>query len=88
MLHEARWRRLPVPGARQAAAAIPGRGGAVRFAASDGTLGDGAHFKANEISAKCPSKYEQKADSAAVTLCTKGDKNVEPAKSAEAPQVN
>ena len=42
-----------------------------------GTLGDGAHFKANEISAKCPSKYEQKADSAAVTLCTKGDKNVE-----------
>jgi cytochrome c-type biogenesis protein CcmE len=42
-----------------------------------GTLGDGGHFKAHEISAKCPSKYEQKADSAAVTLCTKGDKNVE-----------
>src|SRR5437773_441472 len=42
-----------------------------------GTLADGAHFSANEISAKCPSKYEQRADSAAATLCTKGDKNVE-----------
>ena len=43
-----------------------------------GTLNDGAHFSAHEISAKCPSKYEMKADSAAATLCTKGDKNVEP----------
>ena len=42
-----------------------------------GTLVDGASFKANEISAKCPSKYEMKADSAAATLCTKGDKNLE-----------
>jgi cytochrome c-type biogenesis protein CcmE len=42
-----------------------------------GTLAEGAHFKANEISAKCPSKYEQKIDGPAMTMCTKGDKNVE-----------
>jgi cytochrome c-type biogenesis protein CcmE len=43
-----------------------------------GTLSDGAKFSANEISAKCPSKYEMKADSAAATMCTKGDQNVQP----------
>ena len=42
-----------------------------------GTLVDGANFKASEISAKCPSKYEMKADSAAATMCTKGDTNVQ-----------
>lgn len=31
-------------------------------------------FVAQEISAKCPSKYESKLDSAASTLCTKSDK--------------
>jgi cytochrome c-type biogenesis protein CcmE len=41
-----------------------------------GTLVDPANFKASEISAKCPSKYEMKADSAAATMCTRGDKNV------------
>jgi cytochrome c-type biogenesis protein CcmE len=41
-----------------------------------GTLVDAANFKASEISAKCPSKYEMKADSAAATMCTKGDHNV------------
>lgn len=41
-----------------------------------GTLVDAANFKANEISAKCPSKYEMKADSAAATMCTRGDRNV------------
>jgi cytochrome c-type biogenesis protein CcmE len=41
-----------------------------------GTLA-GTTFSATEISAKCPSKYQQKADSPAVTLCTKGDTNVE-----------
>ena len=42
-----------------------------------GTLEDGGRFKAHEISAKCPSKYEQKVDGPAMTMCTKGDKNVE-----------
>jgi cytochrome c-type biogenesis protein CcmE len=41
-----------------------------------GTLANGL-FDAKEISAKCPSKYEQKADAPSVTMCTKGDKNVE-----------
>jgi cytochrome c-type biogenesis protein CcmE len=41
-----------------------------------GTLADGGHFTAHEISAKCPSKYEAKVDSAAATMCTKGDLNV------------
>jgi cytochrome c-type biogenesis protein CcmE len=41
-----------------------------------GTLETGV-FKASEISAKCPSKYQQKADAPSVTMCTKGDKNVE-----------
>jgi len=40
-----------------------------------GTLSDGV-FKASEISAKCPSKYQQAADAPSVTMCTKGDKNV------------
>ena len=30
-------------------------------------------FLANEISAKCPSKYESKVDSSAATMCTKGN---------------
>ncbi len=39
---------------------------------------DGKIFHANEISAKCPSKYEAAgAASPANTLCTRGDKNVE-----------
>jgi cytochrome c-type biogenesis protein CcmE len=42
-----------------------------------GTLSDDNQFKASEISAKCPSKYQQKADGPAATLCTRGDKNVE-----------
>jgi len=41
-----------------------------------GTLAGGT-FSASEISAKCPSKYEQKVDGPAMTLCTRGDKNVE-----------
>jgi len=42
-----------------------------------GTLADGAQFKAREISAKCPSKYQARADGPAATLCTRGDQNVE-----------
>ena len=42
-----------------------------------GTFVAGGAFKATEISAKCPSKYQQAADSPTVTMCTKGDKNVE-----------
>jgi cytochrome c-type biogenesis protein CcmE len=42
-----------------------------------GTLANGGQFKANEISAKCPSKYQAAADAPSVTLCTRGDKNVE-----------
>lgn len=41
-----------------------------------GKLG-GEVFKASEISAKCPSKYQAGLDSPATTLCTRGDKNVE-----------
>src|SRR5437763_11923124 len=41
-----------------------------------GTLADDTHFKASEISAKCPSKYQQKPDGPAATLCTRGDHNV------------
>jgi cytochrome c-type biogenesis protein CcmE len=44
-----------------------------------GTLADG-RFNATEISAKCPSKYQQTVDSPQLTMCTKGDKNVETAK--------
>ncbi len=40
-----------------------------------GRLIDAGHFTANEISAKCPSKYSQTLDGPAVTLCTRGDKN-------------
>jgi cytochrome c-type biogenesis protein CcmE len=40
-----------------------------------GTL-KGPLFMATEISAKCPSKYDQKVDGVAATMCTKGDKNV------------
>jgi cytochrome c-type biogenesis protein CcmE len=39
-----------------------------------GQLSDG-RFKADEISAKCPSKYQAKADGPAATLCTRGDTN-------------
>jgi cytochrome c-type biogenesis protein CcmE len=42
-----------------------------------GTLADGNLFHAQEISAKCPSKYQTKADGPAATLCTRGDHNVE-----------
>jgi cytochrome c-type biogenesis protein CcmE len=50
-----------------------------------GQLADGV-FKASEISAKCPSKYSQAVDGPAATLCTKGDKNLEPgAQAAVAP---
>ncbi len=41
-----------------------------------GELKDGA-FHATEISAKCPSKYQAAADSPTVTMCTRGDKNVQ-----------
>lgn len=41
-----------------------------------GTL-DGSTFKATAISAKCPSKYQQAADAPSVTMCTKGDTNVQ-----------
>lgn len=34
------------------------------------------YFAATEISAKCPSKYQQAADAPTVTMCTKGDTNV------------
>ena len=37
----------------------------------------GDQFKATEISAKCPSKYQSRVDGPAQTMCTKGDKNVE-----------
>jgi cytochrome c-type biogenesis protein CcmE len=37
----------------------------------------GNSFKAHEISAKCPSKYQQRPDGPAMTMCTRGDKNVE-----------
>jgi cytochrome c-type biogenesis protein CcmE len=47
-----------------------------------GSLGNG-RFDANEISAKCPSKYATKPDGPAATLCTKGDKNVETAQAAQ-----
>ena len=40
-----------------------------------GTL-QGTTFTATEISAKCPSKYQQAVDGPANTLCTRGDKNV------------
>jgi cytochrome c-type biogenesis protein CcmE len=46
-----------------------------------GTLA-GAQFKAREISAKCPSKYQSRVDGPAATLCTRGDANV------DAPKVN
>ena len=42
-----------------------------------GTLANGTLFNATEISAKCPSKYQQTVDSPQMTMCTKGDKNVE-----------
>lgn len=42
-----------------------------------GGFSDATHFKASEISAKCPSKYSQAVDGPAATLCTRGDKNVE-----------
>ena len=48
-----------------------------------GTLVDAANFKANEISAKCPSKYQARADGPAMTMCTRGDKNVEAAQTAQ-----
>jgi cytochrome c-type biogenesis protein CcmE len=41
-----------------------------------GQLKDGS-FQATEISAKCPSKYQVAADSPTVTMCTRGDKNVQ-----------
>jgi cytochrome c-type biogenesis protein CcmE len=44
-----------------------------------GTLASGA-FHATEISAKCPSKYQAAVDSPAMTMCTRGDKNVPSAK--------
>lgn len=44
-----------------------------------GTLETG-YFQASEISAKCPSKYSSAANAPSVTMCTKGDKNVEQAK--------
>ncbi len=40
-----------------------------------GTL-DGTQFHANEISAKCPSKYSTRPDGPAATLCTRGDKSL------------
>ncbi len=40
-----------------------------------GSYADG-HFTAQEISAKCPSKYQAKPDGPAATLCTRGDTNV------------
>ncbi len=46
-----------------------------------GTYADGK-FEAREISAKCPSKYQVKADGPAATLCTRGDQNVETAQAA------
>lgn len=48
-----------------------------------GTLADN-RFDANDISAKCPSKYQARPDGPAATLCTRGDANVEGA-SAQAP---
>jgi cytochrome c-type biogenesis protein CcmE len=42
-----------------------------------GTLAQGGEFNATEISAKCPSKYQQSVDAPQMTMCTKGDKNVE-----------
>jgi len=36
----------------------------------------GDRFVASEISAKCPSKYQARPDSAAATLCTRGDHTV------------
>src|SRR5262245_27164533 len=47
-----------------------------------GTLADG-RFEAREISAKCPSKYQARADGPAATLCTKGDRNVETAEAVQ-----
>jgi cytochrome c-type biogenesis protein CcmE len=43
-----------------------------------GTLASAGQFNATEISAKCPSKYQQQVDSPQMTMCTRGDKNVEP----------
>jgi cytochrome c-type biogenesis protein CcmE len=40
-----------------------------------GTL-DGDRFNAQDISAKCPSKYQARPDGPAATLCTRGDSNV------------
>jgi cytochrome c-type biogenesis protein CcmE len=48
-----------------------------------GTLGQDGYFKAHEISAKCPSKYQAAADAPTVTMCTRGDKNVEGAEPAQ-----
>jgi cytochrome c-type biogenesis protein CcmE len=42
-----------------------------------GSLADN-RFDAREISAKCPSKYQARADGPAATLCTRGDANVGP----------
>lgn len=47
-----------------------------------GTFADGK-FDARDISAKCPSKYQAKADGPAATLCTRGDQNVETAQAAQ-----
>jgi cytochrome c-type biogenesis protein CcmE len=43
-----------------------------------GELVDGK-FMARDISAKCPSKYQARVDGPAMTLCTRGDQNVETA---------
>lgn len=40
-----------------------------------GSIGDG-RFNAQDVSAKCPSKYQAKPDGPAATLCTRGDTNV------------
>ncbi len=37
---------------------------------------DGNQFQASEISAKCPSKYSQRPEGPAATLCTHGDKSL------------
>lgn len=44
-----------------------------------GTLSNGV-FSAREISAKCPSKYQSAVDGPQMTMCTKGDQNVEQAR--------
>jgi cytochrome c-type biogenesis protein CcmE len=45
----------------------------------------GDRFAADEISAKCPSKYQARPDGPAATLCTRGDQNVETAQAPQAP---